>query len=313
MKVFVTGLAGFVGSHFARACLERGWSVLGVDNLRTGSRANVPAGAEFHEGDIRDAATWHAMGCAAGSVDVVVHLAAQTSGERSFEIPDYDLQTNVQGSYNTYEFSRRANARLLINMSSMSVYGDVRIDRPVSEERPPEPKSPYGNSKLSAERLLSLLGEANGIPVVNLRLFNAYGPAQNLGDLKQGMVSIYLAYFLLDHAEVVVKGDQSRRRDFIYIDDIVSALLAVIDAPTPHPGSYNVCTGRATTVEALLAELRSTTGSTKPVVRGESTFGDVFGFPGDPSLFSRTFQWRPKVGLTDGIRRMVSSYTARNR
>ena len=304
MNVFITGIAGFVGSHLAKHLQDRGARVFGIDNLSTGSAKNLKSRASFREADIRnaDAFRWDGV-----RVDGVVHLAAQTSGEKSFELPAYDMDTNLKGSLNAFQFAVDQKASWFINMSSMSVYGDHPQDQLASEKTAARPISLYGNTKLAAERMLTILSQRYDLPVTTLRLFNAYGPGQNLDELKQGMVSIYLAYLLREN-HIHVKGSGSRVRDFVFISDILAGLEAVIEKRPQTSGIYNLSTGFTTPVDRVLALLQKSAGTSKLVKYEGTTPGDIDGFGGDSSRFATTFGWTPKVSIADGIDQMVQSY-----
>ena len=190
MKIFITGIAGFIGSTLTDYFIAQGHQVFGIDNLFTGQASNLSAGFRWQNRDIGDENCFDDL---KQPYDIIIHLAAQTSGEKSFELPVYDMETNLKGAYHVYQFAKQCQARLMINMSSMSVYGDVPGKSIVDEEYVPQPVSLYGNTKLAAENMLNLLSGIDGLPVVSLRLFSAYGPRQDLTEMKQGMVSIYLA------------------------------------------------------------------------------------------------------------------------
>jgi UDP-glucose 4-epimerase len=304
VKALITGIAGFIGSSVAESLIAHGWRVFGIDSLHSGYQANIPPGVEWQRADIRTSEAWSSL---PSSFDAIIHLAAQTSGEKSFEDPAFDLQTNLEGTFRAYEFARKCQASRFINMSSMSVYGAAVASEPITEEYSPNPASPYGNSKLAAERLLNLLSNKDGLPVTHLRLFNAYGPKQDLNEMKQGMVSIYLSYFL-NHPEVIVKGSLSRVRDFIYIDDIVNAIRKLSENPIPPRGTFNLCTGRTTTVADLLQTIRSITGIDKPQRIEASTNGDIQGFAGSTKLLWENCGIRSTVSLREGLTRMFHFY-----
>jgi len=220
MRIFITGIAGFIGSSLAKILSHDKHHIFGVDNLFSGNINNIPKDIKWSNNDIRDKIFFDQHN---NKYDIVIHLAAQTSGEKSFDIPLYDMQTNILGSYNVYEFAKKCGATLFINMSSMSVYGNVIKNMFVDESFIPEPTSLYGNSKLAIERALNILSKKDKLPVIHLRLFSAYGPGQDLSEMKQGMVSIYLSY-ILRSKDIIVKGSPDRIRDFIFIDDIIGAI-----------------------------------------------------------------------------------------
>ena len=303
MKILITGIAGFVGSALAKK-LSGEHQIFGVDNLHSGNRENVHSNVNWYEKDIRDTETFISL---PKDIDIVVHLAAQTSGEKSFDDPIYDMQTNIQGTYNAYDYARQCQSRLFINMSSMSVYGNIISDSLISETIQHSPQSPYGNSKLSAERLLGILEDVFNVPVINLRLFNAYGPGQNLDELKQGMVSIYL-FYLLRSSEIVIKGSLERVRDLVFLDDIIDALLRLIDSDPVLTGTYNLCTGRTTRVSGLLDKLKEISGIDKPIICKPATLGDINGFAGDPAGLRQAIGWTAKTKLEDGLSKMINFY-----
>lgn len=307
MHVFITGIAGFVGSALAASLHSKGVRISGIDNLFTGSERNLSKDISWQRGDIRDTEAFDFFD---DSVDVVVHLAAQTSGERSFECPRYDMGTNITGTFNAYEFSLARGARQFINMSSMSVYGVGSPGGVLSELDRPKPVSFYGNSKLSAENMLAIQSDHHQLPAVSLRLFNAYGPNQDLTNMKQGMVSIYLAQLLSAH-EVLVKGDASRVRDLVFIEDIVNALESIIFSEQPLEGSYNLSTGALTTVGELIALQKEISGIDKKVVYEGNTPGDVFGFAGDSTQLQAITGWSPQFSLEAGLSKMIDFYLKR--
>jgi len=305
MRFFITGIAGFIGSTLAERLTAHGHAIFGVDNLSTGDAANLTTVSQWRKEDIRSPAFGKDFDL---EFDVIIHLAAQTSAEKSFDNPHYDLETNMQGTYNVYDFAKKHHAKLMVNMSSMSVYGDVPSQLVVAEDYTTRPASLYGITKLAAETALRLLAQnESAFPIVSFRLFNAYGPKQNLNEMKQGMVSIYLSQFL--HAEqVVVKGSLDRIRDFIYIDDIISAFERVIHAFPASSGVYNLSSGKTHRVGTVIEELRRATGRDIPVVVRGQTAGDIAGFGGSHQLFANTFGWTPRYSLAEGLNAMTAYY-----
>ena len=302
-RYLVTGGAGFIGGAIARRLLEQGHHVVIVDNLSTGARENVPAAADFVLADLRSDAAVAALD--GRGVDAVLHLGAQSSGEISHADPLADFDTNARGTFLLLRWAERYGIRRFLFASSMAVYGSH--DGPVSEDTPVAPISFYGASKVAAEAAVSLFGRHGGSPTI-LRMFNVYGPGQNLGNLRQGMASIYLAH-MLSGGPIVVKGSLDRYRDLVFIDDVVDAWLQALDH-APSPGAtYNVGTGRKTTVRTLVDGLLRAAGHTSETcgvtVSGE-TPGDLAGSVADITHISRTLGWVPRVALDDGLRRMVA-------
>ena len=302
-SALVTGGAGFIGSHLARRLLRDGWQVDVVDNLSTGYRENVPSGAGFFELDVSRNDLEAQL--PARRYDAVFHLAAQSSGEISFDDPSYDLRTNCQSTLLLLGWCKQHGTRRFLFTSSMSIYGDQEV-QPVAETATPVPKSFYGVGKLASEAYLRAY-EPLGIHSTALRLFNVYGPGQNLANMRQGMVSIFLAY-ILKKQDLIVKGSPDRYRDIVYIDDVIAAYLACLDNPVTYGQTYNVATGQKTTVGGLIdAELRAFgyQPGEYPVKFTTGTPGDTFGIVADVTKLTADTGWAPRVDLSSGLETMV--------
>jgi len=299
----VTGAAGFIGSAVARRLVEQGHEVVTIDNLSTGFVEAIPPGVEFVKGDCHNRAIVASLKRL--RFKAILHIAGQSSGEISFDDPVYDLKSNTQSTLLLMALARESGCERLVYASSMSVYGE-QPDHPVSEEASTQPKSFYGVGKLASEHYLRVHQRHYGVPCTALRLFNVYGRGQNLDNLRQGMISIYLAQALRSR-RIVVKGSPSRFRDFVHIDDVVDAFLAAADAGQPELAVYNVASGRRTTVATLLELLQGALPVPVPVEFGGSTPGDQFGLYGEVSKIRRELNWQPRVSLPDGLQRMVEA------
>src|SRR5436190_16935899 len=252
MSWLVTGGAGFIGSHVVDAVLDLGDRVVVIDDLSTGSRENLEpalAGeAELVEADITDAAA------VAGVFDThapegVLHLAAQVDVRRSVSDPVFDLSVNVAGTVNLLESARRAGTRRFVLASTGgAIYGEGEgRELPLDERAECIPDAPYGQSKYAAEGYLSLYSRLYGLSTIALRLGNVYGPRQDpLGEA--GVVAIFCGA-LLEGRTPRVFGDGEQTRDYVYVDDIVKAMLAAGGASVV--GTFNVGTGVETTVLEL--------------------------------------------------------------
>ena len=241
-RYLVTGAAGFIGSRIAAALLQRGCEVVTIDNLSTGKRENVPDGCVLIEGDvfarkIIDSLEQHRF-------DGILHIAGQSSGEVSFDDPVYDLQTNAQSTLMLLDYAKKTGCRNFLYASSMSTYGDHENPL-VDEESKTQPKSFYAVGKLASENYMRIF-TGFGIQCTALRFFNVYGVGQNMDNLRQGMASIFLAMALKDR-HVLVKGSKDRFRDFVYIDDVVDAVLKALHREQGEAFEvYNVSTGNPT-------------------------------------------------------------------
>jgi UDP-glucose 4-epimerase len=245
----VTGGAGFIGSHLARALLEQGHGVTVLDNLSVGRRESVPEGARFVFGDVRDQA---AVQDALAGVDTVFHLAAQVTIRGSFDRFYEDLDTNVMGTARLLAALDPGHVRWFVLASSMAVYADSPAARPIDERHPAAPLSPYGVGKLAAECVSRQILDSCGVPFTALRYFNTFGPGQTYTPYV-GVITIFVTR-LLGGEPPIIFGDGDQQRDFVHVDDIVAGTLA---APGRQPGTYNLGTGRGTSLNALASLVTS--------------------------------------------------------
>lgn len=296
----VTGGAGFIGAAVAARLLAGGHQVVVIDNLSTGSVGQIPEGADFIEADCQDAALYARI--PQRNYAAIFHIAGQSSGEISFDDPVYDLQTNTQSTLLLLQFAKRVGCRRLVYASTMSVYGD-QPDAPVSENASTTPKSFYGVGKLASEHYLRIYRQY-GIESVALRLFNVYGPGQNMENLRQGMVSIYLAQ-ALKNKHIHVKGGADRFRDFVYIDDIVDAFLRFETQALGEHHIFNIGTGVRTTVQDLVERICHALPFAIDVRYEGNTPGDMFGIRADADRVRQTAGWQAKIDLATGLKRMI--------
>jgi UDP-glucose 4-epimerase len=282
-RILITGVAGFIGSHVARRFLAEGYAVVGVDDMSEGKPANVPAGVDFVQADLGVRANLERLPRDCRSI---LHLAGQSSGEVSFDDPVSDLEKNTVSTLNLIRFGIATRAERLVYASSMSVYGAVP-DAPIPETHPCLPLSCYGVGKYASENYLRIYGKQ--LPSVAMRMFNVYGPGQDMSNLRQGMVSIFLAQ-ALNGGRILVKGGTQRFRDLIYIDDVVEAWFRAATRATALGQVLNIGTGVRTTVGDLLARICAH-------VPG-ATFETQGGTPGDQSgIYADNTQLRRCLGI----------------
>jgi UDP-glucose 4-epimerase len=303
MRVLITGGAGFIGSALARRLIAAGEEVVVVDDLSTGKRTSVPEQAAFIFGDLADPATLVLI--PDGPYDAVVHLAAQSSGAVSQKYPYADLQANVGATVLLSRWCVERSVPTFLFASSMTVYGQAGPE-PVTEDMPCRPISYYGVSKLASENYLRLAAN-EGLGVACFRFFNVYGRGQNIANLHQGMVRIYLAY-LLDGVPVPVTGSLDRYRDFVHVADVVDVLTRALAKSPSGFSVYNIGTGSKTTVRELLAMLIAAMKlpSDHPIEERAGSPGDVFGSVAAISRAQQVLGWRPRVRLEDGLADMVA-------
>lgn len=251
-RVLVTGGAGFIGHHLAHALIERGAEVTVLDDLSVGRRENVPAAARFIHGDVRDPAI---VRTALEDVDAVLHQAAIVSIRASIEHFVRDADVNLMGTLNLLQQMAERPIQRAVLASSMAVYADSPQPIPLSEDAPTQPIAPYGAAKLAAERYWLMMGAQAGIASTALRYFNTYGPNQTFTPYV-GVITIFIRRLLAGQPPIIF-GDGEQRRDFVHVDDIVRANLAVLEAPAAAVAGrvFNVGTGHATSVNEIAAGL----------------------------------------------------------
>ncbi|CAM8663883.1 WcaG Nucleoside-diphosphate-sugar epimerases [Oxalobacteraceae bacterium] len=275
-RILITGVGGFIGSHVARRFLQEGYAVVGVDDFSNGKPENVPAGVDLIEGDLAQRSTTLRI---PSDCRKILHLAGQSSGEISFDDPVADLEKNTVSTLNLIQFGIEHSVERFLYASSMSVYGAVE-DAPISESRGCRPLSCYGVGKYASEGYLRVY--QSKLPAVILRMFNVYGPGQDLSNLRQGMVSIFLAQALATTGRIEVKGSIERFRDLVYIDDVVEAWFRATTLEGAKGRTLNIGTGIRTTVGVLLKGICSLVPGASYDVHG-GTPGDQSGIYADIS------------------------------
>ena len=317
MKILVTGGAGFIGSHIVDAILAAGHSAAVLDDLSSGSPANLPADVPLHVVDIADADAVERT-FAAEQPDAVCHQAAQMSVSRSVREPAFDARVNVMGLVNVLDAAVRHAARRIVFASSGGVlYGDVTT--PAPEETPANPVSPYGITKWVGERYLEFYAREHGLATVALRYSNVYGPRQNPHG-EAGVVAIFCKRLLAGEA-ARINGDGRCVRDYVYGPDVARANLVSLTADLPQvaPGtltSLNIGTGLGTDVNELEAMIR---GAMQELVaargrpaalplpeHGPGRAGDLRSNLVAAAQAAAVLGWRPAVGLADGLARTAA-------
>ncbi|MBV6402796.1 MAG: UDP-N-acetylglucosamine 4-epimerase [Anaerolineales bacterium] len=297
MNFLITGAAGFLGSSLANQLAREGHQVRGLDDLSTGDPKSLSPDVHFTRGDVSDRPKlWTLL----QEVDVVYHLAARVSVPESVLYPrDYN-NVNVGGTVALMEAMRDVGVRRVVLASSGAVYGDL-ADQPLTESLTPVPRSPYAVSKLSAEYYVRTIGGLWGIETVSLRIFNAYGPGQHLPASHPPVVPHYLRQALRD-GTLVAHGDGSQTRDYVYVDDVVSALVASATAPNINGLVINVGSGTETSIKDLIQQVLDTTNSKAEVIYNAKTSGGVSRMRADLSLANQKLNYRPSLSLAEGLR-----------
>jgi len=300
----VTGGAGFIGSAIANKLIKHGHQVYIIDNLNTGYIDNVPNNAIFIQGDFSKDETISKLNNR--KFDVIFHIGGQSSGEISYEDPEYDLNTNTLSTLKLLQYAVETGCKKFIYASTMSVYGEKENQEQFSERDDVNPKSFYAVGKLASEKYMDIFAKQFGIDFVALRYFNVYGAGQNLENLKQGMVSIYLKQFLdSSFDKVVVKGDLNRFRDLIYIDDVVDITIESSINDNFTNKIINIGTGIKTTVKDILQLIAIHTNSDKDIDVIGGTPGDQFGIYADNRLLLSIYD-KPMTSFDVGLKSMIN-------
>ena len=304
--VIVTGGAGFIGSHLAGAFAARGCRVLVIDDLSSGRRDNLPAGAELHVLDVRSPAAAELV--AASGAELLVHQAAQIDVGRSVADPLLDADVNVRGTLNLLEGARRGAVRqVLFASTGGALYGEQEVF-PAPEGHPERPLSPYGVSKLAVERYLYVYHREHGLDAACLRYANVYGERQNPHG-EAGVVAIFL-HRLLAGERATINGDGLQTRDYVHVSDVVAANLAA--GGRPGYLVYNVGTGVETAVVTLYRELARALGSDLEPAHGPPRPGEQRRSSIDATRARRELGLGEPVPLAEGLARTAAWFRARH-
>ncbi len=305
MKIVVTGGAGFIGSHVADACVAAGHQVVVLDDLSSGKRHQVPAGATFHEVDIQDASVREIF--ARERPEVLIHHAAQMDVRRSVADPAFDARVNLLGLINLLEAGRSSGLRrVLFASSGGAAYGEQQ-EFPAPESHPTVPVSPYGTSKRAGELYLSCYQAMYGLEWVAMRYANVYGPRQDPHG-EAGVVAIF-SEKLLAGEEPTINGDGKQTRDYVFVGDLVRANMALLGSG--FCGAVNFGTGIETDVNTLFAHLCRACGVTVPERHGPAKPGEQRRSVISPRLAGEVIGWRPEVDLATGLSRTVEFFRSR--
>jgi UDP-glucose 4-epimerase len=298
MQFLVTGVAGFLGSALANRLTRAGHTVRGLDDLSTGDPSSLLPEVQFTRGDVNDRPKlWTLL----QDVDCVYHLAARVLVPESVIYPREYNHVNVGGTVTLMEAMRDVGVHRVVLSSSGAIYGNQE-HQPVNENAVPYPRSPYAVSKLAAEYYVHTIGRLWGIETVSLRVFNAYGPGQHLPAAHAPVIPNFLRQAKLN-GTLVIHGEGNQTRDYVYVDDVVDAMLVAADAPDVNQTTINVGSGVDTSVRELVRLVRKVTGMEPEVIHNQRDDRGPSRLCADLTLAHKLLNYQPRISLEDGLRR----------
>ncbi len=300
MNFLVTGAAGFLGSALANRMAREGHQVRGFDDLSAGDPARLNPDVLFTRGDVTDRPKlWTLL----QDVDCIYHLAAKVSVPESILYPrEYNI-INVGGTVSVMEAMRDVGVRRVVFISSGAIYGD-RADQPINEDTPPNPSSPYAVSKLAAEHYIRTIGRLWGIETVSLRVFNAYGPGQPLSVAHPPVIPHFLRQ-AAHSGTMVIHGQGGQTRDFVYVDDVIEAMVAAATAPTIDQSVINIGSGTETSIKQLGQYVLEVLESEGDWIYKEDQDPGPSRMCADINLAKQKLGYKPRYSLKEGLERMI--------
>ncbi|MCP4415913.1 MAG: NAD-dependent epimerase/dehydratase family protein [Chloroflexi bacterium] len=300
MRFLVTGGAGFLGAALANRLVSDGHTAFVLDDLSKGDVARLLPGIQLTQGDITNIPLlWSLL----QDVDAVYHLAARVSVPESVLHPQAYNGVNVGGTVSLMEAMRDTGVRRVVFTSSGAVYGRLPT-QPVHENDTPNPDSPYAVSKWAAEQYIHTIGKLWNIETVALRIFNAFGPQQSLPVSHAPVIPRFL-HQAVTGGSVVLHGNGQQTRDFIYISDVVSALMSAATAQAVNRQVINIGSGVETSLVQLVAHIEQVTGKRVNWLRNQQKGGGVPRLVADISRAQQLLGFRPAISLSEGLQRML--------
>jgi nucleoside-diphosphate-sugar epimerase len=311
-RYLITGIAGFIGSTLARALVEQGHEVRGIDNLSNGNLdnlADIRHAISFEQTDLQDVA---GMKSACEGVDFVLHQGALASVPRSVKDPLTSHESNVNGTLNLLIAARDAKVRRIVYAASSSAYGD-QPTQPKQEDMPPLPLSPYAVQKLTCEYYIQSFYRAYGLEGVCLRYFNIFGPRQAADSPYSGVIAQF-TYKMMAGETPTIFGDGLTSRDFNYVDNAVNANLLACVAPSSVATGrvFNIGTGRSHTLNEVYEAIGGQLGFTGKPTYGPPREGDIKHSLANIDRAVKELGYQPKVHFHEGLRKTVDWYVAEN-
>ncbi len=297
LKVVITGGAGFIGSHIVEHWLNEGAEVHVIDNLRTGKISNIEIFPDvvFHKGSITDRDLVFKV---FEGADYVHHLAAMISVPESVEKPKECVDINVNGLLNILDASKEFGIKKIVHSSSAAIYGDNPVS-PKTIDMKPQPKSPYGITKLDGEYYLQMYNDICGIGAVSLRYFNVFGQRQDPQSQYAAAIPIFISN-ALQNKPIIIHGDGEQTRDFIYVKDVVKVNVLAVTSENIN-GVFNVGLGQSISIKKIAEEIIKLTGSKSEIIYKEERAGDIKHSLASIAETLEQLEFRPGFSLSEGL------------
>ena len=303
--VLITGGFGFVGYNLLKKLSKLGHKIIVIDNLFNAEEKKIGKNIKYFKIDISDKSNLNLLD--SFKIDLIFHLAAQSSNATSFIDPIKDLNFNQIGTYNLLEYATKRNIKRFIYTSSMSVYGNID-NYPTPEENMKKPDSFYAIHKLAGEYYCHIFNSYMNIDYTIFRLYSVYGFGQNTNNLDQGLLSIFLGY-IINKAKLIVKGSAERERDIIHVEDVTDALVKSIKNHKTYNKTYNLGFGKSLKIKSIINNLLDTFDKKDfPVKYKGKTKGDPFKTQADIRLIRKDLNWIPKIDPIKGIQKTARNY-----
>jgi len=296
-NILVTGGGGFIGSNLVDRLSSEN-KVIVLDNLSSGSLANLEKSKDritFVKGDILDKGLLKDI---VAEVEFVFHLAANVGNIKSIEDPGFDMEVNIKGTLNLLEACLNSNIKRLVYSSSGAIFGEAKY-LPVDEDHPLNPESPYGASKLAAEKYCFAFHKVHGLPTTALRYFNAYGPRQR-SSAYPNVIAIFFDR-IREGKPLTIFGDGKQTRDFVFVEDIVKANILAATQPAAVGEIFNIATGQESEVNQLVSIINQISGQQHKVVYADSRAGEVRHSRGNIDKARKLLGYSPKTNLQEGL------------
>ncbi|HVT01508.1 MAG TPA: NAD-dependent epimerase/dehydratase family protein [Patescibacteria group bacterium] len=309
-KILITGGAGYIGSRLADKLISEGFDVVVIDNLSSGKRENINKKAKLYEIDIKSQEL-HSI-FKKEDPEIIFHLAASKDVNKSVVDPVSFADTNILGSLNVIDAAHKAQIKRIIFTSTAGIYGDSKDGMVQSEKDLPHPSSPYAWTKLAIEEYLLYMNSSCSMENIILRFANVYGPGEAV---QNSVVNIFIKK-LIEKEEVVIHGDGSQTRDFVYIDDLVkicSLLISIDFSRVSDNPVFNISTGREISVNDLLSLVSEKLNQSVSAKYERNTFIGQKSSILDTSKTKDLLDWKATTMLSDGIHKTIEYFKEENK